>query len=186
MSFIASIRRIPAFYGLWLPVIIVALDQASKWAATRLFDLPFNICAIDPMIGRVDHHYEVSPILDISMFCNQGISWGLMQGDSPLKRWGLLAFAIVMVGVLLNVLSTATDRFSRLCLSLVIGGAIGNAIDRALFGAVTDFLNASDIGFNYVFNVADSAITVGIIGLLLGMAREWWLDRNTNTADAAK
>lgn len=186
MKMLASIRKIPLFYGLWLPAIIVAVDQLSKWAATRLFDLPMNICAIDPLIRRAGYHYEVSPILDISMLCNQGISWGLMQGDSALKRWALLAFAIIMVGVLLSALINSTDKFSRWCLGLVIGGAVGNAIDRALFGAVTDFFDASDIGFYYVFNVADSAITVGIIGLLIGMAHEWRNERKAGKSDAAK
>lgn len=186
MSILESIRKIPVFYGLWVPAFVVAIDQLSKWAATRLFDLPMNICAIDPLIRRAGHHFEVSPILDISMLCNQGISWGLMQGDSALKRWALLAFAIIMVGILLSALINATDRFTRWCLALVIGGAIGNAIDRALFGAVTDFFDASDIGFYYVFNVADSAITVGIIGLLLGMVREGLNERKAKKTDAAK
>lgn len=101
----------------------------------------------------------------------------MLQGDSPLKRWGLLLFAIIMVGFLLSALTSARDGFSRLSLSLVIGGAVGNAIDRALFGAITDFINASDIGFNYVFNVADSAITIGIIGLLIALVRDWLVER---------
>lgn len=165
-----TIRRIPLGWGFVFPAITVGLDQLSKWAATRAFDLPMNICAIDPYV-RVTH--DISPIVDLSILCNQGVSWGLLQGDSSFKRWGLLIFAIVMVGVLLHALAGAKDNLSRFCLSLVIGGAVGNAIDRALFGAVTDFIDASDIGFNYVFNVADSAITVGIIGLFYVMFRDW-------------
>jgi signal peptidase II len=106
-----------------------------------------------------------------------------MQGDSALKRWGLLIFAIFMVGVLLHVLSGAKDTLSRFSLSLVIGGAVGNAIDRALFGAVTDFINAEDIGFSYVFNVADSAITIGIIGLFYVMYRDWRAERKAHVSD---
>lgn len=174
MTLQQTIRNIPLRWGLYVPALIVGVDQATKWAATAAFDQPMNICAIDPyiMVTR-----EVSPVVDLSILCNQGVSWGLLQGDSSIKRWGLLAFAIVMVVVLLGALATAKDQLSRICLSLVIGGAIGNAIDRALFGAVTDFVNASDIGFNYVFNVADSAITVGIIGLFIGMFLEWKRDR---------
>ncbi|MEM9600069.1 MAG: signal peptidase II [Pseudomonadota bacterium] len=185
MNIRETIRAIPLSYGLWLPAGIVAADQASKWAATRLFDLPMNICAIDPMIRRAGHHYEVSPILDLSMLCNPGISWGLMQGDSPFKRWALLAVAVIMVVILYHAMSTARDWFSRLSLALVIGGAIGNGIDRALFGAVTDFLDASDIGFYYVFNIADAAITVGITGLILTLLRDWRAERKAarDTAD---
>ena len=171
----STLKQIPLFWGLWLPLIIVVIDQITKWAATRAFDKPMSVCASEPYINVTR---EVSPVVDLSLLCNQGVSWGLLQGDSALKRWALLAFAIAMVGLLLSLLATAKDGLSRLCLSLVIGGAIGNAIDRALFGAVTDFVNASDIGFNYVFNVADSAITVGIIGLLLVTIRDWWKERN--------
>lgn len=174
MSLSDKIRQIPLSWGLIVPAIIVGLDQLSKWAATYSFGKPMSVCAEDPYV-RMSH--EISPVLDLTLLCNQGVSWGLMQGDSPLKRWGLLVFAIVMVGVLLSVLSDAKDNLSRLCLSLVIGGAVGNAIDRALFGAVTDFIDASDIGFNYVFNVADSAITVGIIGLFVVMFRDWRAER---------
>lgn len=179
MSFSDKLRQFPLWWGLIFPTIVVALDQLSKWAAVRAFDQPMNVCAIDPYINV---KIEVSPIIDLSILCNQGVSWGLLQGDSSFKRWGLLAFAVLMVGVLLYTLIDAKDRLSRLFLSLVIGGAVGNAIDRALFGAVTDFINASDIGFNYVFNVADSAITVGIIGLFYVMFRDWRAERRAKDA----
>jgi signal peptidase II len=169
-----TVRAIPMLWGVWVPAGIVAVDQLTKWAATRAFDQPMNVCAINPYIS-VTH--EISPIVDLSLLCNQGVSWGLLQGDSAVKRWALLGFAVVMVLVLLSALAGTRDRFSRVCLSMVIGGAIGNAIDRALFGAVTDFVNASDIGFNYVFNVADAAITVGIAGLLLATFLEWRSER---------
>jgi len=184
MSISDKIRQIPLSWGLFVPAVIVGIDQLTKWAATQAFDKPMNVCAIDPYINVTR---EVSPIVDLSILCNQGVSWGLLQGDSALKRWGLLLFAVIMVGVLLNALAGAKDGLSRLCLSLVIGGAVGNAIDRALFGAVTDFVNASDIGFNYVFNVADSAITIGIIGLFFVMFRDWRAERSAaNTNPPAK
>ncbi|MEM7729322.1 MAG: signal peptidase II [Pseudomonadota bacterium] len=169
-----TVRAIPPVWGLWVPAIIVVVDQLTKWAATRAFDKPMSVCASEPYINVTR---EISPVVDLSLLCNQGVSWGLLQGDSPIKRWALFAFAVIMVVVLLGALAGARDALSRLCLSLVIGGAVGNAIDRALFGAVTDFVNASDIGFNYVFNVADSAITVGIVGLLLATLLEWRSER---------
>jgi len=67
---------------------------------------------------------------------------------------------------LLWVLRDTKDKLSQLSIGLIIGGAIGNGIDRALFGAVTDFINFGDIGFHWVFNIADSAITIGVIGLI--------------------
>lgn len=151
-------------FGVFIPAIAVALDQASKYWATRLFKAPFNFCAIDP---HTELNMEFSGVLDWALLCNRGVSWGMLQGDSSLKRWGLTLLAFVMCGVLLYMLRTAEDKLSRLSLGLIIGGAIGNGIDRALFGAVTDFIDFSDIGFKWVFNIADSFITMGVIGLLL-------------------
>jgi signal peptidase II len=185
MRLLAAIRRIPPFFGLIVPIFTIALDQLTKWLATRAFDLPMNICAINPDVGLQRLHIEVSPIVDLSMYCNQGVSWGLLQGDSDLKRWALFLFAVVMVAVLYNLLSTAKDRLSRWSLSLLIGGAIGNAIDRALLGAVTDFIDASDVYFNYIFNVADSAITIGIIGMLLVIVRDWRDERKAASSAEA-
>lgn len=146
-----------------LPAILVAVDQWSKWATTRFFDLPMNICAVaDPRLTQ-----EVTPIFDLSLLCNRGISWGMLQGDSSIKRWGLTIFAFLMTVVLIFVLRKTADRLGQISLSFVIAGAVGNAIDRLFFGAVTDMIDFSDIGFNYVFNVADSYITVGVIGLFL-------------------
>ena len=170
----AAVQQIPLLWGLWVPVVIIGIDQLTKWAATQAFNKPMSVCASEPYINVTR---EVSPVVDLSLLCNQGVSWGLLQGDSAIKRWGLLAFAIIMVVVLMSLLASAKDNLTRICLSLVIGGAVGNAIDRALFGAVTDFVNASDIGFNYVFNVADSAISIGIVGLLLVTLRDWREER---------
>ncbi len=152
-------------FGILLPICVVIFDQITKYAAIKFFKVPINICELNPQI-RLKH--EFSPIVDLSLLCNQGISWGLLQGDSSLKRWGLTIFALVMSALLFWMLGQTKDRLSRWAFGLVIGGAIGNGIDRFLFGAVTDFIDFSDIKFQYVFNIADSAITVGVIGLLVG------------------
>ncbi|WP_371395582.1 signal peptidase II [Fretibacter rubidus] len=151
-------------YALAIPTVIVIADQATKYWATRQFNVPMNICEINPRPGL---QIEVSSIFDWALVCNQGVSWGLLQGDSPVKRWALTAFAFIMCCVLIYALTKTYDRLSKLAIALIIGGAIGNGIDRALFGAVTDFINFSDIGFHYVFNVADSAITVGVVVLIV-------------------
>ena len=91
----------------------------------------------------------------------------MLQGDSSFKRWGLTLFAFLMTVVLIFVLRKTADRWGQISISFVIAGAVGNAIDRLFFGAVTDMIDFSEIGFNYVFNVADSYITVGVIGLFL-------------------
>jgi len=151
-------------FGVAVPILTVAFDQLTKYWAVKKFEAPMNICEINPYPGL---EIEVSPIVDLALVCNQGISWGLLQGDSSVKRWALTIFAFAMCIALFYVLAKAKDNLTRLSLGLIIGGAIGNGVDRALFGAVTDFINFSDIGFRWVFNVADSAITMGVIGLLL-------------------
>ena len=157
-----------AVLGGVIPSILVAVDQWSKWATTRFFNQPMSFCA-DPNLQLPKElvDYELSPLVDIHLLCNRGISWGMLQGDSSIKRWGLTLFAFLMTLVLLYVLRKTSDRLGQISLSLVIAGAVGNAIDRLFFGAVTDMIDFSDIGFNYVFNIADSYITVGVIGLFL-------------------
>ncbi len=157
-------RKDWALFGLAVPAVTVVLDQLTKWWATRFFNVPMNICELNPRPG---FDVDFWAVMDLALVCNQGISWGLLQGDSPVKRWALTAFAFFMCAVLYYVLGRSRDVLTRLSLGLVIGGAIGNGIDRALFGAVTDFIDFGDIGFHWVFNVADSAITVGVIGLIL-------------------
>ncbi len=152
-------------FGVFLPFFVILIDQITKFLIIRFFEKPLNICEIDPTPAV---KFDLSPIMDFSLVCNQGISWGLLQGDSPLKRWLLTVFAFGMSGLLFWVLGQTRDRLSQWGLGLVIGGALGNAIDRFFFGAVTDFIDFSDIGFNYAFNIADSAITVGVVMLFAG------------------
>ena len=117
-------------YAALIPVLVVAADQATKYWAIKMFNVPFNICEINPFPGL---EREMSPIVDLALVCNQGVSFGLLSGDSNLKRWLLTLFALIMCGVLLYALAKTKDKLSRLGISLIIGGAIGNGIDRALF-----------------------------------------------------
>ncbi len=159
-----AMKRVLLIYAFILPLIIVAFDQWSKYAIIQSFNAPMNICEINLSPG---FKHEIMNLFDFTLVCNPGISWGQLQGDSNLKRWLLTAFALVMSGALAYALTQSKDWLNRLSLSFIIGGAIGNGIDRALFGAVTDFIDFSDIGFRWVFNIADSAITVGVIGLII-------------------
>ena len=151
-------------YALLIPVTIVIFDQWSKYAIIQSFNAPMNICEINLRPG---YKHEIMNLFDFTLVCNPGVSWGQLQGDSQLKRWLLTFFALGMSGVLVYALTQSKDWLNRLSIGLIIGGAIGNGIDRALFGAVTDFIDFSDIGFRWVFNIADSAITVGVIGLII-------------------
>jgi signal peptidase II len=106
------------------------------------------------------------------MVWNRSMSFGLLRGNEDLLRWGLTAFSLGVAGLLAAWTRKAERPFMGLGLGLVIGGAVGNAIDRVRFGAVVDFIDVTRLGFfPWVFNVADSAITVGVICLLLDSAR---------------
>lgn len=140
-------------YGLALSVIV--LDQLSKHWILFIYDLPARISE------------QVAGPFFLTMVWNQGISFGLLRADDDLGRWLLVAFS-VLVAIALSVWARRADRtLMALALGLVIGGAIGNAIDRARFGAVADFLDFSRLYFPWVFNIADAAISVGVVLLLI-------------------
>lgn len=147
-----------------VPLLVIAVDQASKWWATGFFDKPMNICKTNPYI--VERH-DVLPFFDITLTCNLGISFGQLGFESDLKRWGLSLFAVIISLVLIHMVTKSKDKLSALSLGLIAGGALGNAIDRVMYGAVTDFLDFSGLMFPFIFNIADSAITCGVIGLIL-------------------
>jgi signal peptidase II len=137
-------------------LVVLVLDQLSKFWVLEVLDLE-NRPAI-----------EVLPIFSLTMVRNEGVSFGLFRADSDTMRWVLVAFAVAVVLALIWWAARQTRRLPALALGLIIGGAVGNnLIDRVRFGWVTDFLDFSGLYFPWVFNVADSGITVGVILLLL-------------------
>jgi signal peptidase II len=133
----------------------LVLDQASKLALMFVVD----IAAVQPI--------RVAPVLDIILVWNRGISYGLFQQDSEQGRW-LLVVGSVAAAIALGVWMARTHRrLLAVALGLIAGGAIGNAIDRVVWGAVLDFVHFHVGTFSwYVFNVADAAIVAGVAGLL--------------------
>lgn len=105
------------------------------------------------------------------MVWNRGVSFGLLRADQDLIRWALTAFSFGVATWLVTWARTTDRPMMGYGLGLVIGGAVGNAIDRIRFGAVVDFFDVSRLYFPWVFNVADSAITLGVILLLLDLTR---------------
>jgi signal peptidase II len=144
--------------GLAAALVACALDQAVKLWLLFSYDLAAK--------GAI----RLTPFLDLVLTWNKGISYGLFQQEGPLGQWALLGFKTVAVVLLWIWLARATSRLSAIALGLIIGGAIGNAIDRLAYGAVADFLlftpRLGGFGFPYVFNLADSAIVAGVAGLL--------------------
>jgi signal peptidase II len=163
--------------GLSLSALVFLLDQVSKWLVLGPGNLsPPGCLEAHARCGRID----LGPFLDLSMVWNYGVSFGLLRADSGLVRWGLVALSLAISGIFLSWLRTAERRLTAVALGLVIGGALGNVIDRIRFGAVADFLDFSGpwfgwflgdwpVGFPWVFNVADAAISIGAVLLVADM-----------------
>ncbi|MBC7987258.1 MAG: signal peptidase II [Sphingomonadaceae bacterium] len=143
--------------GLIVAATILLVDQLSKYAVIALAQLPAR--------GRID----LLPFLDFTWVENRGVSLGMLTASSELQRWLLVALtALISVGVAIWLWRErkAWDAFA---LALVLGGAIGNIIDRVRYGYVADFIDLHIGEFRpfLIFNVSDSAITIGVVVLLL-------------------
>ena len=109
----------------------------------------------------------VTPFFDLVLVWNPGISYGLFKQNSDAGRWVLIGFAVAAAIALTYWLAQLQTRLAAASVGLIIGGALGNAIDRVHYGAVADFFSFHVSGFNwYVFNLADVAIVAGVVGLL--------------------
>jgi signal peptidase II len=145
--------------GVIAALVVLALDQASKLWLLKIFDIAHK--------GAV----SVTPFFDLVLAMNPGISFGWFQNDGTLAQIVLLTIKAVAVIVLAIWMARSRTWLATLALGLIIGGAIGNAIDRFAYGAVVDFaLFHLQIGGNrwewYVFNLADVAIVAGVAALL--------------------
>lgn len=111
--------------------------------------------------------------LHFTLVWNKGFSFGLLNGAHEVFRWLLTGFSLAVSIALVLWARRSTRRVVAVGIGLVIAGAIGNAIDRIRYGAVVDFIDVQKIGFfPWIFNVADSAITIGVILLLLDSLRK--------------
>lgn len=142
--------------GLAVALVVCALDQTHKWWMLLVYRIVEK--------GRV----HVLPFLDLVFVKNIGISYGLFNQDSALGQRVLAAFAVLTSLALAVWLARGTtNRLMAVSLGLIIGGAIGNAIDRLAIGGVADFFSLHAFGYYwYVFNIADVAIVAGVAGLL--------------------
>jgi lipoprotein signal peptidase len=148
--------------GLPLAAVLLVLDQLSKWWILEVVRLPEvrNI----PL-------WSAGPFgLDLTMVWNRGVTFGLFSGDGPMNHLILALLAAAIALLLLRWMARAETRWVALALGAVVGGAIGNVIDRLRFGAVVDFVDAHAWDWHwYVFNLADAAIVCGV-GVLLADA----------------
>lgn len=143
--------------------VILALDQASKFLVVHMLDLGAR--------QRID---VLPPWLNLRMAWNSGINFGLFSNSADLMRWALVVLALaIVVWVWTWVARESHNRLVMLSAGVLIGGAIGNVLDRVFYGAVADFLNMSVPGIDnpYSFNIADIAIFAGAVGLVIFTAR---------------
>lgn len=141
--------------GWALAALALVLDQASKtWILESVMQPPQVI--------------EVTPFFNLVLAWNRGVSFGMFNNQSDYGPYLLTGLAVVIIIALAVWLWRATTRLSVLALGMIIGGAIGNVIDRIQYGAVVDFLDVHAFGYHWpAFNVADSAVCVGAAILIL-------------------
>jgi len=144
-------------FGFAIALVVFALDQLSKW----LMIGPLKLESVGQIV--------LLPIFDLSWTENYGISLGLLNAETEVGRWLLVALTgAIAVGVAFWI-GREKKRGDQLALGMVLGGALGNILDRIRFGYVVDF---ADLHFGtfrpfLVFNVADAAISIGVVILLL-------------------
>jgi signal peptidase II len=145
--------------GLVLAVAALLLDQASKLWLLEIYDI------------RQKGAVTLTPFFDLIEAWNTGISYSLFQQETEVGQWALVGLKLVAVILLWIWMTRVPTRWSAASLGLIIGGAVGNGIDRVAYGAVFDFayfhITTASWNFSwYVFNLADVAIVVGVAGLL--------------------
>ena len=140
-------------------ILTLALDQALKWYVVVGLNL------------RERFVIEVfPPWVHFTMAWNRGVNFGLFASDSDVARWFLVALALaISLAVWIWVRREGAGPMLQVSTGFLVGGALGNALDRVVWGAVADFLNITCCGIRnpYAFNIADVAIFAGAIGLLL-------------------
>lgn len=142
---------------------VVALDQIAKVVVLQYLVLGVPIPVVDGLVS-------------LTLVLNPGLAFGLLGGLPEAWRWTVAALSLVALAVLARValrVLPAGGPAGRLAIGLIFGGAVGNLIDRARFGAVVDFVDVHYRGWHWpAFNVADSAISIGVVLLALKMITE--------------
>lgn len=141
---------------IWATVAF-AIDQMSKVAVVHMLDLKTRL-ALD----------VVPPLLNFRMGWNRGVNFGLFAQDSDVTRWVLIALALGISAWLVHWARRLPRPIARVSAGMIVGGALANALDRVIYGAVADFLNMSCCGIQnpFTFNIADIFIFAGAFGLV--------------------
>ena len=141
--------------GLGLAAILLVADQITKLSLLSFF-------LAGPKV------VPITPFFNLVLVWNSGVSFGMLAGSGEWRMLALIVFALAVSLVLVVWLARTGSTWVVMCLGLIIGGAVGNVIDRLRFGAVIDFLQFYWRDWYFpAFNLADSGITLGVAGLLL-------------------
>lgn len=166
-------KKLPQILGLGLIIDIIIMDQISKWWITEGILRPKTggepIDFLTWIMNAPDRLGFVSiPVIDhfnLTMVWNQGVSFGMLQNAGI---WPLVILALVISAVLATWLMKSTSKLESISIGLIIGGAIGNVIDRLRFGAVADFFDVYVGNYHWpAFNIADASICIGVALLLI-------------------
>ena len=146
------------FRILLFSIIFLSVDQLTKWFVVFYLELQQKL-----------YLNLNNPFMNFYMAWNKGINFGLFQGDSVTQAYLLTAVSVVISIIFFIWLRNSKSFMIHILAALVVGGALGNTIDRLLYGAVADFINVTCCGFRnpYSFNLADVFIFIGLIGLLV-------------------
>ena len=147
-----------ARYWYLLSIVVIMLDQWSKWLAET------SLIPYQPM--------PVMPLFNLTLAYNSGAAFSFLSDAGGWQRWFFILLTLVVVVVLFNWLwrMRAEERLHAASISLILGGAIGNLIDRIWLGHVIDFLDVYYGSYHWpIFNIADSAITVGVVLLIIDL-----------------
>ncbi len=143
----------------WVASVIFLADQATKYYVVHVLNLD-RLLAIDVW----------PPFFNLRMAWNYGINFGLLSNDTDLARWALIGVALAISAVVIWwIRRDPQGIWQAIAAGLLVGGALGNVIDRLIYGAVADFINMSCCGIKnpFAFNIADIAVFAGAIGLVL-------------------
>ena len=141
-------------FGLPIALLVLLLDQATKWLMLLVVMAPPRVI-------------EVTGFFNLVLAWNTGVSFSAFAGSGPAGRWILVGVAVVICGFVLAWMGRTQRRLLIAGFAVIVGGALGNVIDRLIHGAVVDFLDFHLAGWHWpAFNLADTAITLGVVAII--------------------
>ena len=154
-------KKLSNYSFIILSIFIFLLDFSSKYLLINYYDLGLK--------GRV----YITPFLDFILVLNPGISFGILSNGDDIQRWILSIISILVIFYLYYWSTKSSSKLTIMSLFIMIGGAIGNVFDRLVYGKVIDFISLHVFDYYwYVFNIADIAIVLGGLMVLVDLTRE--------------